>query len=66
MDFDATAQANLEALRANSYPGRGVAIGMTPDGSRLVQLYWIMGRSENSRNRVFVQDGDVVHFLFNV
>jgi hypothetical protein len=60
VDFADTAQANLEALRANSYPGRGIVIGMTPDGSRLVQLYWIMGRSENSRNRLFVREGDVV------
>ena len=60
MNVSETAQANLGALRANAYPGRGIVIGMTPDGSRLVQVYWIMGRSENSRNRIFVRDGDVV------
>lgn len=49
---------NEAALRQNSYPGRGIVIGMSPDGKSLVQVYWIMGRSENSRNRVFVQDGD--------
>jgi IMP cyclohydrolase len=60
VDVLQTAQANLEALRANSYPGRGIVIGMTPDGGRFVQIYWIMGRSENSRNRVFLRDGDLV------
>ena len=51
---------NLEALRLNPYPGRGIAIGLSPDGLNYVQVYWIMGRSENSRNRVFVKDGDTV------
>lgn len=45
-------QANLEALRRNPYPGRGIIMGRTREDT-LVQLYWIMGRSENSRNRVF-------------
>lgn len=48
--------ANL--LKENSYPGRGIIIGRTPDGSKAVTAYFIMGRSENSRNRVFVEDGD--------
>nr|WP_245247306.1 MULTISPECIES: IMP cyclohydrolase [unclassified Paenibacillus] len=43
-------------MRENDYPGRGIVIGLTPDGTRLVQVYWIMGRSENSRNRVFIQE----------
>ncbi len=47
------AQANLEKLRANPYPGRGMAIGLAENGRSLVQAYWIMGRSEQSRNRVF-------------
>jgi hypothetical protein len=39
---------------------RGIVIGKTPDGKHMVQVYWIMGRSENSRNRVFeVEDGFV-------
>ncbi len=42
----------------NSYPGRGIVLGTSPCGEFLVQVYWIMGRSENSRNRVFVMDGD--------
>ncbi|MBN1623234.1 MAG: IMP cyclohydrolase [Clostridia bacterium] len=44
-------------LAGNSYPGRGIVIGMTPDGRNIVQIYWIMGRSENSRNRVFEYNG---------
>lgn len=44
------------ALRANSYPGRGFVIGLSQDGTHLIQAYWIMGRGENSRNRVFVTD----------
>lgn len=60
MDIKATARANMQSLRSNEYPGRGIVIGQTPNGERLVQVYWIMGRSENSRNRVFVRDGDLV------
>ncbi|MCC8121302.1 MAG: IMP cyclohydrolase [Oscillospiraceae bacterium] len=46
-------------LRGNSYPGRGILLGRSPDGSRAVAAYFIMGRSENSRNRVFelTEDG---------
>ena len=47
-----------EELQANAYPGRGIVIGKTPDGTRAVTAYFIMGRSENSRNRVFVEDGE--------
>ena len=46
-----------EELRGNAYPGRGIVIGRTPDGKKAVTAYCIMGRSENSRNRVFVEDG---------
>ena len=60
MSIEAAAKANMAALRANVYPGRGIVIGQTPDAKHLVQVYWIMGRSENSRNRVFVADGDLV------
>lgn len=45
-------------LRGNSYPGRGIIIGVTPDGSKAAIAYFIMGRSVNSRNRVFVQEPD--------
>ena len=46
------------ALSATSYPGRGIVLGRSADGSKAVAAYFIMGRSENSRNRVFVKDGD--------
>ena len=46
-----------EELKNNSYPGRGIVIGRTADGSKAVTAYFIMGRSENSRNRIFVEDG---------
>ena len=45
-------------LRENSYPGRGIILGKSPDGKKAVAAYFIMGRSENSRNRIFVEDGD--------
>ena len=44
-------------LASNAYPGRGIIIGKTPDGTKAVTAYFIMGRSENSRNRIFVEDG---------
>ncbi len=46
----------FEYIGGNPYPGRGVLLGSTKDA--LVSAYFIMGRSTNSRNRVFVQDGD--------
>ena len=50
---------SLEAeLQSNAYPGRGIVIGKTPDGTKAVTAYFIMGRSDNSRNRVFVEDGE--------
>ncbi|MGI6689170.1 MAG: IMP cyclohydrolase [Christensenellales bacterium] len=45
-----------ELLKANAYPGRGILMGMTPDG-RILAGYFIMGRSQNSRNRVFIREG---------
>ncbi|MFK7697626.1 IMP cyclohydrolase [Paenibacillus sp. HJGM_3] len=53
-NWSTIAQQHIRTLEANSYPGRGIIIGLTPDGTRLLQVYWIMGRSENSRNRVFI------------
>jgi hypothetical protein len=44
-------------LVQNAYPGRGLVLGRSEDGEAWLQLYWIMGRSANSRNRVFVADG---------
>ena len=45
-------------LKENAYPGRGIVIGKSKDGTKAVTAYFIMGRSENSRNRVFVEEGD--------
>ncbi len=45
-------------LKENSYPGRGIVIGKSQDGKYAVTAYFIMGRSENSRNRIFVEDGE--------
>ena len=45
-------------LQENAYPGRGIVIGKSADGKKAVCAYFIMGRSVNSRNRVFVEDGD--------
>ncbi len=44
-------------LAGNPYPGRGIAIGCTPDGQRTLIAYFIMGRSANSRNRIFEEQG---------
>ncbi|MBQ8636888.1 MAG: IMP cyclohydrolase [Clostridia bacterium] len=48
----------FDELKGNAYPGRGIIIGKSPNGKFAVTAYFIMGRSENSRNRVFVEDGD--------
>ncbi len=45
-------------LRENAYPGRGIVIGRSADGTKAVTAYFIMGRSGNSRNRVFVTEGE--------
>ena len=45
-------------LRENCYPGRGIIIGKSEDGKKAVTAYFIMGRSENSRNRVFIEDNE--------
>lgn len=45
-------------LRQNTYPGRGIVLGKSADGAFSVAVYFIMGRSENSRNRVFVPTED--------
>ena len=47
-----------EKLSTNTYPGRGIVLGVTPDGKKAVAAYFIMGRSVNSRNRVFVKEAD--------
>lgn len=45
-------------LKSNSYPGRGIIVGKSADGTKAVTAYFIMGRSANSRNRIFVEDGE--------
>ena len=47
-----------EELSSNAYPGRGIVIGRSPEGKFAVAAYFIMGRSSNSRNRVFVTEGE--------
>ena len=47
-----------QELKNNAYPGRGIVIGKSKDGKKAVTAYFIMGRSSNSRNRVFVEDGE--------
>lgn len=49
-----------DALYGNSYPGRGIIIGLTPDGVNACCAYFIMGRSANSRNRIFVKEDGTV------
>ena len=47
-----------QELHENSYPGRGIVLGRSEDGTKAVAAYFIMGRSENSRNRIFVEEGE--------
>ena len=47
-----------QELKGNAYPGRGIVIGRSKDGTKAVAGYFIMGRSQNSRNRVFVEEGE--------
>lgn len=47
-----------QELKDNAYPGRGIVIGRSADGTKAVTAYFIMGRSSNSRNRVFVEEGE--------
>ncbi len=47
-----------EELAGNAYPGRGIVIGKSADEKYAIMAYFIMGRSSNSRNRVFIEDGE--------
>ena len=47
-----------DLLKGNSYPGRGIVTGRSEDGKSAVAAYFIMGRSVNSRNRIFVEEGE--------
>lgn len=56
-----------ELIKDNSYVGRGIVIGLSADGKKAVSAYFIMGRSENSRNRIFVEKdgGDVMIYPYD-
>jgi len=56
--MDMEKQNLLELLKSNAYPGRGIVLGRSAGGKSAVAVYFIMGRSENSRNRVFVPTED--------
>lgn len=60
MDLGKITENTKARLSLNRYPGRGIIIGQTKDGENLVQVYWIMGRSSNSRNRVFEVEGNSI------
>lgn len=47
----------MEILAQNSYPGRGMVLGVDESGNYAVQVYWLTGRSESSRNRILKKDG---------
>ena len=47
-----------EMMKNNPYAGRGIALGQSADGNKAVAVYFIMGRSENSRNRIFIEQGE--------
>lgn len=49
-----------QLIKGNPYVGRGIAVGKTADGKKAAVAYFIMGRSDNSRNRIFVENGDEV------
>ena len=52
-------QLNIaDILKNNAYPGRGIIIGISPDGKKAVTAYFIMGRSASSRNRIFAVEGE--------
>ncbi len=53
--------SGVDSLKNNPYPGRGIVIGKSTDESKWFQIYWIMGRSEQSRNRVFIEEGSTVY-----
>lgn len=58
MKFIDVSQENLLKLKNNPYPGRGIVVGLSSDSRYLAHIYWIMGRSFNSQNRIFVLDED--------
>lgn len=59
-DFEQNVLQDEKILSQNEYPGRGIIIGMSPSGKNYIQIYWIMGRSNNSKNRIFEIDNNFV------
>ncbi|MDR3000722.1 MAG: IMP cyclohydrolase [Fibromonadaceae bacterium] len=57
MRVESFVESSVDWLQGNPYPGRGIVMGFAPSGER-VQIYWLMGRSENSKNRIFIQNKD--------
>ena len=53
-----------QELQENAYPGRGIVLGRSEDGTKAVAAYFIMGRSENSRNRIFVEEGEGIRMMY--
>lgn len=60
LNIDSLSKNNLSSLKNKKYPGRGIIIGETPDKNNIVQIYWTMGRSSNSKNRIFKKENDYV------
>lgn len=58
--LEKTSEENLVKLQNNNYPGRGIVLGLNKAGNFAVQIYWLMGRSNNSRNRVFVKSDNII------
>jgi len=58
MNGQLTARENMAVrLARNPYPGRGIVLGTSRNGRELIQIYWLMGRHEDSRNQVFIESG---------
>lgn len=60
MLFEKDVKSNLESFKNIYYPGRGIIIGMSPDSNFMVQIYWTAGRSENSQNRVIINENGFI------
>ncbi len=56
--FRKIAEENLQKLKNNRYPGRGIIFGASENNEKMLMVYWLMGRSENSRNRIFVKEAE--------
>ena len=57
---NAKAIYNLDNIKNSYYIGRGIIMGVTPSAKEFVQIYWTMGRSQNSKNRILVKESDCV------